>query len=184
MREDIIKKENKSMSEDIIMKEDNIMSEDITNNEVSLFRELSFNFRRIDRTLRRVVEKKAATTGVFQGQHRMLMTIACENEMSQADLAQRLEISPASVAVSIKKLEQDGYIVRNSTDKDNRINHLQITDKGQIVVNQSKVMFKEIDINFFKGFNENELELLQGFFSRMQHNLDQINKESSMEEIM
>ena len=56
----------------------------------------------------RMLEKLVGATGLHRAQHRMLMTLADHEFESQSALANMLEISTATVAVSLKKLERDG----------------------------------------------------------------------------
>ncbi|HCS74075.1 MAG TPA: MarR family transcriptional regulator, partial [Clostridiales bacterium] len=45
-------------------------------------------------------------TGVYQAQHRLLMAISRKPYSSQKKLAEAMQVSTATVAVSLKKLEQ------------------------------------------------------------------------------
>ena len=69
---------------------------------------------------RRTLEQLVGETGLHRGQHRMLMTLSEYEFGSQTELANGLEISAATVAVSLKKLEKGGYIrktVKVSSDR-------------------------------------------------------------------
>ena len=67
---------------------------------------LSVWFRKTDQMLRRKIERRVKKTGVYSGQHRILMHLNLRPNCSQAELAEWMEISPAAIAVSIKKLEK------------------------------------------------------------------------------
>ena len=90
--------------------------------------------------------------------------------MSRTELAEKLEISPAAVAVSLKKLEKTGYISRQCDSRDNRVNQIVITEKGQDMIRRSVEYFREIDENMLKGFSEQEIQELNGLLTRMQQN--------------
>ena len=124
----------------------------------------------INRNMRRCVEKKVAGTGVFRSQHKLLMTHGNHQDCSQTELAEKLEISPAAVAVSLKKLEKTGYISRQCDSRDNRVNQIVITEKGQDMIRRSVEYFREIDENMLKGFSEQEIQELNGLLTRMQQN--------------
>ena len=98
---------------------------------------LSFLFRRTDRQLRRCIEKKVNHTGVYQSQHRLLMHLNHHPNCSQIEIAREMEISPAAVAVSLKKLESGGYIMRETTESDSRTHRVTITKKGRSVIERS-----------------------------------------------
>ena len=127
--------------------------------------------RCVDRHLRRYVEKQVDQTGVYREQHMMLMWLGCHPGATQAQVAKGRDISPAAATNALQKLEKEGYIERQADEKDSRANHVQITDKGQQVIAQSKQIFQEIDDTIYEGFSEEELLKLQSFYERILHNL-------------
>ena len=120
-----------------------------------------------DRTLKRSIAKKVEKTGVYRSQHRLLMILGKHPDCSQTELADRLEISPAAVAVSLKKLEKSGFISRQCQKNDNRVNQVVITEKGWEIIDQSVQYFKEMDKAFLKDFSLEELGQLEAFLERM-----------------
>lgn len=127
--------------------------------------------RRIDRMMRRCIEKKVSSTGVYRSQHQMLMILGKNPGCSQTELAERLEISTAAVTTSLQKLEKGGYISREMNKNDNRVNRLEITEKGKQVINTSIEMFAEVESHMYKDFSEQELELLRSFYNRISANI-------------
>ena len=119
-----------------------------------------------DRTLKRSISKKVEKTGVYCSQHRLLMILGKHPDCSQTELAERLEISPAAVAVSLKKLEKSGFISRQCQENDNRVNQVVITE-GWKIIDLSTQYFKEMENAFSSDFSEEELKQLQSFLERM-----------------
>jgi DNA-binding MarR family transcriptional regulator len=97
----------------------------------------------------------------------MLMILGCHPEISQTELAEKLEISPAAVAVSLKKLEKAGYISRQAVESDNRVNHVAVTEKGRLTIEVSVQYFKEMENALMKDFTMEEMETLEKFFRRI-----------------
>ena len=120
-----------------------------------------------DRTLKRSIAKKVEKTGVYRSQHRLLMILGKHPDCSQTELAERLEISPAAVAVSLKKLEKSGFISRQCQENDNRVNQVVITEKGWKTIDLSTQYFREMENAFLNDFSEEELKQLQNFLERM-----------------
>lgn len=127
-------------------------------------------FRQADRILKRVIDKRVEGTGVYRSQHRLLMSLGNNPDCSQTELAEKLEVSPAAVAVSLKKLEKSGYISRESDADDNRMNHVIVTAKGKEAIRISIVYFQEMENAILKGFTMEELAFLQNCFERMIQN--------------
>ena len=67
---------------------------------------------------KRVLEKNLEGTGIHRGQHRLLMALACDQFQSQVELARKLEVTPATIAVSLKSLEKTGMIDRRTRQED------------------------------------------------------------------
>ena len=130
-----------------------------------------FFFDAQDRQLRRCIEKKVNHTGVYQSQHRLLMHLNHHPNCSQIEIAREMEISPAAVAVSLKKLESGGYIMRETTESDSRTHRVTITKKGRSVIERSEQMFWETEKAMFEGFSEEEMQSLQQFLERIYENL-------------
>lgn len=139
--------------------------------------ELSMKFRRADNALKRSIERRVKNTGVFRSQHRLLMHLNRKPNCSQVELADHLEVSPAAIAVSIKKLEKGGYIHRETDESDNRVHQVIITDKGRQVIEKSIIMFQEAEEEMFLGFSESEMRVLDDFLERIYQNLGGARKE-------
>ena len=110
---------------------------------------------------------------MHRAQHRMLMTLADHEFESQSALANMLEISTATVAVSLKKLERDGYIQKKVKEGDSRANFIQLTERGKKVVESSREIFESMDKKAVRGFTDEELVLLRTFLGRMYENLSE-----------
>ncbi len=119
-----------------------------------------------------VFDRKATQFGMHRSQHRMLMRL-CRNgqPMSQKALAEAMEISPAAVAVAIKRLEDDGYVVRKDSEKDSRVKEIHVTDKATSLANESRRVFKNIDDTMFEAFSDEELEQFISCLEKMQTSL-------------
>ena len=124
---------------------------------------------------RQTMEKRLERTGVFQSQHRMLMHLSHHECGSQKDIAQAMEISTATVAVTLKKLEKGGYIEKKMDRSDNRNNNIRITPIGEKVVKESEIIFKTMDKGMFEGFTKEELNQYAEYLDRIIENLKKMN---------
>lgn len=138
------------------------------------YHEVMKNFRMADSTLRRAIEKYVARTGVYRSQHQMLMNLGKHPDCSQMELAQRLEITPAAVATTIKKLEKGGYVTRLVSEQDNRVNKLAVTEKGERIIAQSIQIFGEVEQKALQDFSPEEVSQFNDFVQRIRKNLEEI----------
>jgi len=109
---------------------------------------------------------------LHRSQHRMLMYLSGQEQIpSQKQIADQFEISPAAVAVTLKKLENNGFIERITSKSDNRFNEIRITEKGRNVVEETIEYFAYIDNAMFRDFSEEELQTLRKLVIHTSENL-------------
>lgn len=129
-------------------------------------------FIHTDRLHRKTVERFADTLGIHRSQHFVLMRTAhMGGSVPQKTLAAALQISPAALAVTLKKLQSGGFIEKTPTEGDGRGNTVTLTDKGREIIRISEQKFSGIDERMMDGFSDGELATLLGFLERMQNNL-------------
>ncbi len=127
---------------------------------------------RTNKRHKRALEKKLNVTKVFRSQHQLLMFIVRHPNLSQIELARMQGISTAAIAVSLKKLEQGGYVERAVDSKDNRYNQIHITEKGMEMAGYSMAVFEEMEQIMFKGFSREDFQVLGGLLDRIYDNLE------------
>lgn len=128
---------------------------------------------RTNLTHKRIIEKRTAVTSLHRTQHRMLMHISkFENIPSQKEIAAHFDISPAAVAVTLKKLEADGYIERTrGTCGDTRQNAISITQKGRDEITATRRIFDYVDETMFNNFTEEEFDTFVTLLYKANENL-------------
>ena len=131
---------------------------------------------------RKIMQSNLDQTGVYQSQHRLLMKISHNQNVSQKDLAGFMEVSAATIAVSLKKLEKGGYIKKEMDQGDNRLNQITITEKGKKVVEQSEQIFSSTDREVFEGFTEEEMDTLSFLLKKLDANLAKMEDEMKSEQ--
>lgn len=126
---------------------------------------------------RKIMQNYLAETGVYQAQHRLLMEIYHNKNASQKDIARSMDVSAATIAVSLKKLKKGGYINKEMDEGDNRFNQITITEKGNRVVEQSKQIFESTDRKVLEGFTEEEKSTLSALLKKLDDNLARMEYE-------
>ena len=141
-------------------------------------REIIHKFIQTNRLHRRIIERYGDRVELNCAAHRMLYFISKDEETlpSQKELAQRLKISPAAVATTLKKLETDGYVERCRAHDgcDCRANEISITDKGRRALTDTEKYFRYVDTTALCGFSDDELDTLCSLLDRIQDNLHSI----------
>ena len=112
--------------------------------------------------------------GIQRSQHKLLMKMAAMGDgktVSQKMVAKEMGVTPAAVAVNLKKLAAMNYIEKIISERDNRYNDINFTRKGKDVVRESVKYFVGIEEIALSDFTAEEKEQLKDFLARMKKNL-------------
>ena len=90
---------------------------------------------------------------------------------SQKELARRLRVSPATMTVSLKSMERDGYVKKLSNAEDLRCKPITITEKGLRAAKLIDEVFETLDHGMYRDFSPEELQKISEFYRRMIENL-------------
>ena len=130
------------------------------------------NFIALDRFHHKLLEKQVGDCGMHRSQHAILLYIFhLEHAPSQKEIADHFSVSPAAVAVSMKKLENGGYIERKSQQNDSRFNEIIITEKGKEILRKTKSLVDLVDRKMFDDFTDEEYDIFYKCLDKMQNNL-------------
>ena len=126
---------------------------------------------RTDHMHRHLIDSRASELGIHRTQHRILMKLARHDKLlSQKELADWLDVTPAAVTVALRKLERDGY-VEKALGRDNRYNEVSITEKGRALVDRTRELFSATDKSLFEGFTKEELEHYIASLEKLEANI-------------
>ena len=148
-------------------------------------REVIHKFIQTNRLHRRIIERWADNLDLQCACHRMLMHISrADNIPSQKEISEHFKISPAAVAITLKRLEADGYVerARSAEKNDSRIKEISITEKGRRTARDMEKYFRFVDASTLEGFTDEEIDTLLSLLDRMQSNLHKIEDFSSLDE--
>ncbi|RCX21009.1 DNA-binding MarR family transcriptional regulator [Anaerobacterium chartisolvens] len=109
--------------------------------------------------------------GLYFGQPRILHTIKELHGATQKEIADKLNVTPASLAVSIKRMERAGLIEKKMSKTDLRRNYITLTEHGTGILNDSYSSLLKMDNKMVQGFSDEELEKLAGYLDRIYENL-------------
>lgn len=109
--------------------------------------------------------------GLYRGQAFLLMILSQRDGMIHAEIAERLEISPAAATKVIKRMEQAGYLQRQPDPADERVSRVYLLDGGRALIAEIDRAFGELDRAMFEGLPEADLEQFRDLLVQMQANL-------------
>ena len=138
---------------------------------MSKMTELSRRIRKIYLLRRSLFGKLAADLDVDMQQSPILEYVRKNHGCTQVELAKALAVSPASIALSTKRMQKTGLLKKEVDEHNLRQNRLSITQKGLETSEKCKGIAHNLNHRMFDGFSEEELEGLENYLDRIIHNL-------------
>ena len=132
----------------------------------------------IDEILFRIVklnhEKMLKSMGemeIYPGQPKLLQSLIKQDGISQKELAKDIYITPATVTIMLKKLEEEELIIRETDEKDQRIVRIYLTETGKEQAKKIQKIKNKIIEDILKGFTEEEIKVLKTLLLKIEQNL-------------
>jgi DNA-binding MarR family transcriptional regulator len=105
------------------------------------------------------------------GQAGILFILNHYGEMSQRELANKINVTPPSITAAIQKMEKLEFITRRPDDNDQRVMRLSLTEKGRSCLKHIKEVAAQMDEVLFREMSHEEKLLFRRLLIQMQQNL-------------
>lgn len=125
----------------------------------------------LDILRRAYLQKAAQENGLYFGQLPILKCICSKANCTQREIADTLGVTPASIALSTKRMQKAGLLEKRIDSQDLRCNQLTLTDKGVAYMKACSAKFDELDQIIFRDFSEEELTAATAVLEKMLNNL-------------
>jgi MarR family transcriptional regulator, organic hydroperoxide resistance regulator len=109
--------------------------------------------------------------GLFRGQPQVLFKLGEQEGLTQSEMAEKLELTPATLTNLLTRMERSGLIERRNDAADCRCSRIFLTDAGREKKTQAIEQIQKMDDTAFKGFDQEEQELLMQYLNRIHQNL-------------
>jgi DNA-binding MarR family transcriptional regulator len=139
----------------------------------NLRRELLFQLIDVARSARTYIDQRAREHGMTRAQWGVLVRLERQEGMTQAEMAESLEIQPISLVRLIDRLCDHGLVERRPHPKDRRANRLYLTDRGRSTLARLAPLGREITAEVFAALDEAEAADLVQKLLRIRANIRQ-----------
>jgi len=109
--------------------------------------------------------------GLYRGQPPVLFELGHQDGTPQVELAEKLELTPATLTNILHRMEASGLVIREPDPADKRISRVFLTPKGRDRLSRSREAADQIDRISFAGFSPEEQALMNEFLERVHTNL-------------
>ena len=115
-----------------------------------------------------------------QDSARLIMReLSREDGVSQLRLTQLTHLKPPTVSVTLRKMEEEGLVLRECDPKDKRAVRVILTEHGKSHNRRVFARLCELDELLMEGFDEAEAETLKKLLLRMRENILPEQKEKN-----
>ncbi len=135
----------------------------------------------VTRLLRKHFDRRAAPLGLTRSQWRALKAIHRHPGVSQAELADLLELEPIPVGRVIDRLQQAGFVERRADPKDRRRWRLHHTDKAYAVIDEMETIASVLRDDALKGVAAADYERFVRTLEHLKGNLLALEAPHSVE---
>jgi DNA-binding MarR family transcriptional regulator len=110
------------------------------------------------RLIRKLADRRLGTIGVTRAQWQALANLRRMGPMTQAALAEMMEVETATVARLIDRLEAAGLIERRAEAQDRRVKLVTMTDKAAALMDEMGVIGQKLRDDMLTDLSPSELE--------------------------
>ena len=115
--------------------------------------------------------KRMENLGLKPSQAGILFILNCHGRMSQRKLADEIGITPPSMTVALRKLEERNLVAKVPDEKDQRVINIELSDNGKACVEKLKGIMSEMESTLYRGMTPEEKMLLRRLLLDMRKNL-------------
>jgi DNA-binding MarR family transcriptional regulator len=116
--------------------------------------------------------------GLYRGQPPVLRHLHIQDGLTQTELGQRLEVSPATVTKMIQRMEKAGFVQRRQDEADQRVSRVYLTQAGRAIKAEMAARLKTIEAEAFAGFSLDERVIMRRLLLQMRDNLQKVVDEN------
>ena len=99
--------------------------------------------------------------GLHVGQE-MILCVLWESEgVTQTELAEHLQVQPATVTNTLQRLEREGFVERREDSKDQRVSRVYTTEEGRNLKMAVQEKWSQLEEESFGGLSTEEGVLLR-----------------------
>jgi len=135
----------------------------LKNNEGSIVRYISILYR----YGQSYITKRLESLNIGSGQYGFLMTLYLKGGINQEELSCYLKIDKGTTAKAIRKLEDEGYLVRDIDLKDKRAYKISLTPKALEVIPVIQAAAKDWENIITSGLSKEESLLVEEVLYKM-----------------
>lgn len=132
----------------------------------------------LTRLFGRVFDRRAAHLGLTRAQWRALKRIHDREGLSQAELADGMDMEPIAVGRVIDRLQKAGFVERRADPDDRRRWRLHLLPQAMAVMDGIAEVSSRLRADALAGLDEDEVDAMLQSLMRIRDNLVRLDRDS------
>ncbi|WP_195947889.1 MarR family winged helix-turn-helix transcriptional regulator [Paraclostridium bifermentans] len=116
--------------------------------------------------------KEHKNLDINHAQGKILFVISRYKELSINDLCKELSLSKSTLTSMLDRLEDKGYILKRSSEKDKRITLISNTEKADESIDIFNDVITKMNAKFYDGFEEEDIKVFEKYLEKIYFNLE------------
>ncbi len=134
-------------------------------------RSVGYLLRDCYRSFSRALESRIKPRGIGLGQWYFLRELWEEDGLAQGDLSWRVGMTAPTTVVAIRRMVDDGLVVRKEDEEDRRKVRIHLTRRGRQLRDELLPLAFEVNSIATEGFSKKEIRQFRSYVERMKRNL-------------
>ncbi len=123
------------------------------------------------RSMRTALSRSLVESGLYAGQHGVILALAEEDGMTPGQLAVKLGVKAPTMTRTIGRMEAQGFLERRADSADGRLTKVHLTDAGRHSIEQIGRCAAECASLAAQGLSDKEVRTLLKLLKAVEHNL-------------
>ncbi len=136
---------------------------------------LGFMFKQINTIYEKEFNNRLRTLGITSSQCAVLDYLFRSNKeaVTQRDIEKALSLSNPTVTGLLKRLDERGFILSVTSNKDKRCKNIHLTEKAYDIQRRMELDRKKLDKMLTINMNKKEVAALEKMLSRVLYNIEE-----------
>ena len=137
-------------------------------------------FTRVIRMYYGRMQAQLAEVGIYRGQPPIMGLLYQHDGMSQKEMAGALNLSPATMTVTLKRMEKAGLVRREMDEHDQRILRVHLSEQGRQMWLKSADQIRAVTEELMEGFTPEEEQQMREYLYRIARNMERAVEKHGM----
>ncbi len=142
--------------------------------------DLIFKLHRIGRSMHR---HPAHAGKRSHGRGRLLSLLSEHEGITSHELAELLDVRPSSLSEMMSKLTEEELIIRTPDEKDKRVSHISLSDKGKELLSEIEADREEDASRITACFDDGEVEQFAALCDKLCTHLEELDRSCPCDEL-